>query len=183
MAHHPIPLPCALAFPPSSHRDATTPSPCWAPHFMTQERNMFSNPTPSEPRLSPAATMSDATISALTPPLHCASICCSLQHLLKMSLLSLRPSLLQFVSIVSPHSPSLRFGLPAPQPSKRHHAQSLLGPSFLYPGTHHVLESHPEEAAPLSRRDDERCHAIVSQSVLALRLHLAVCSPSSSCRF
>ena len=30
---HPIPLPCALAFPPPSHRDATTPSPCWAPHF------------------------------------------------------------------------------------------------------------------------------------------------------
>jgi len=46
-----------LAFPPPSHRDATTPSPCWAPHFMTQERIMFSNPTPSEPRLSPAATM------------------------------------------------------------------------------------------------------------------------------
>ena len=61
MAPHPIPLPCALAFPPPSHRDATTPSPCWAPHFMTQERIMFSNPTPSEPRLSPAATMSDAT--------------------------------------------------------------------------------------------------------------------------
>ena len=51
MAPHPIPLPCALAFPPPSHRDATTPSPCWAPHFMTQERIMFSNPTPSEPRM------------------------------------------------------------------------------------------------------------------------------------
>jgi len=74
MAPHPIPLPCALAFPPPSHRDATTPSPCWDPHFMTEERIMFSNPTPSEPRLSPAATMSDATQSALTPPLHCASI-------------------------------------------------------------------------------------------------------------
>ena len=35
---------------------------------------MFSNPTPSEPRLSPAATMSDDMLSALTPPLHCASI-------------------------------------------------------------------------------------------------------------
>ena len=99
---HPIPLPCVLAFPPPSHRDATTPSPCWAPHFMTHEHIMFSNPTPSEPRLSPAATMSDATPSALTPPLHCTSICCSLQHLLKLSLSSLRPSLLQFVSIVSP---------------------------------------------------------------------------------
>ena len=67
----------------------------------------------------------------------------------------------------SPHSPSLRFGLPAPQPSRRHHAQSLLGPSFhdSDPRTHHVLESHPERAAPLSRRDDERCHALVSHSV------------------
>ena len=66
----PTPLPCALAFPLPSHRDATMPSPCWAPHFMT----MFSNPTPSKPRLSPAATMSDDKLSALTPPVHCASI-------------------------------------------------------------------------------------------------------------
>ena len=43
-----------------------------------------------------------------------------------------------------PHSPSLRLGLPAPQPSRRQHAQSLLGPSFHDPETHHVLESHPE---------------------------------------
>jgi len=41
---------------------------------MTQERLMLSNPTPSELRLSPAATMSDDTLSALTPPLPCASI-------------------------------------------------------------------------------------------------------------
>jgi len=44
---------------------------------MSQERIMFSNPTPSKPHLSPAATMSDDTLSALTAPLHCASI---LQH-------------------------------------------------------------------------------------------------------
>ena len=81
----------------------------------------------------------------------------------------------------SPHSPSLRLGLPAPQPSRRHHAQSLLGPSFHDPITHHVLESHPEQASPLSRC--ERCHAIGLHSVLALRLHLAACSPSSSFRF
>jgi len=31
-------------------------------------------PTPSKPRLSPAVTMSDDTLSALTPPLRCASI-------------------------------------------------------------------------------------------------------------
>ena len=49
MAFQPIPLPCDLAFPPPSHRDATTPSLCWAPHFMTQEHIMFSNPTPSKP--------------------------------------------------------------------------------------------------------------------------------------
>jgi len=30
----------------------------------------------------------------------------------------------------SPHSPSLRLGLPAPQTSRRHHAQSMLGPLF-----------------------------------------------------
>ena len=53
----------------------------------------------------------------------------------------------------SPHSHSLRLGLPTPQPLRRHHAQSLLGNSF-HP--HHVLESHPEQAEPLSRRDHER---------------------------
>jgi len=74
MAPHPIPLPYTLAFPPPSPQDVTSPSPCWAPHFMTQERIMFSNPTLSKPRLSPAATMSDDMLSALTPPLHCASV-------------------------------------------------------------------------------------------------------------
>ena len=83
----------------------------------------------------------------------------------------------------SSHSPYLRLGLPAPQPSRRHHAQSLLGPSFHDPRTHHVLESHHERAAPLSRHDDERCHAIGSHSVLALRLYLAAYHTSSSCRF
>ena len=66
MAPHPIPLPCALALPPTSHQDTTTPSPCWAPHFMTQERLMFSDYALSEPHLSPAATMSDDMLSALT---------------------------------------------------------------------------------------------------------------------
>jgi len=47
---------------------------CWASHFVTQERIMFSKPTPSKPCLSPAATMSDDALSALTPPLHRASI-------------------------------------------------------------------------------------------------------------
>jgi len=75
MAPQTISIPCALALPSPSHRDAAKPSPCWAPHFMTQERLMFSNPTLSEPRLSPAATMSnDIMLSALTLPLPCASI-------------------------------------------------------------------------------------------------------------
>jgi len=41
---------------------------------MTQECIMFLNPTPSEPHLSPAATMSDDTPLAPIPPLQCASI-------------------------------------------------------------------------------------------------------------
>ena len=74
---------------------------------------------------------------------------------------------------------SLHHGLPAPQPSRRHQAH----PSLHDPRTHHVLKSHPERAAPLSRRDDERCHAIGSHSALALHLHLAAYNTSSSCRF
>jgi len=96
---HPISLPCALAFPPPSHRDTTTLSPCWAPHFMTQERIMFSIP----PRASRASLPPRRSI-----PRHRFSLrpctappSCSLQPLLKLSLLSLRPSLLQFVSIDS----------------------------------------------------------------------------------
>ena len=186
MAPHPIPLPCALAFLPPSHRDATTPSPCWASHFMTQERIMFSNPTPSEPRLSPATTKSKSrhrlSLCPCTAPLSY-----SLQHLLKLSLFSLSPS-------ESFHPIPLPCALAFPplshrdtttlSPSWAPHfmTQSLLGPSFHDPGTHHVLESHPEQAAPLSRRDN-RCHDIVSHSALALRLYLAACSPSSSCRF
>ena len=84
---------------------------------------------------------------------------------------------------LSPHSSPLCLGLPTHQPSRRHHAQSLLGPSFHDPRTHHVLEFHPEQAAPLSRRDNERRHAVGSHSALALRLYLATCNPSSSCRF
>ena len=82
-----------------------------------------------------------------------------------------------------PHSSSLRPGLPTPQPLRRHHTQSLLGPSFHDPRTHHVLDSHPERAAPLSRRDDEQRHAVDSHSALALCLYLASCNPSSSSRF
>jgi len=70
----PFSLPCALILPPTNHRDATTPIPCWAPHCMTQERLMFTNPTPSEPRFSFAAAMNNSMLSVPTPPLHRASI-------------------------------------------------------------------------------------------------------------
>jgi len=83
----------------------------------------------------------------------------------------------------SPHSPFLHLGLPGPQPSRRHHAHSLLGSSFHDPRTHHVLESHPEQAALLSRRNNERRHTFGSHSARALRLYLAACKPFSSCRF
>jgi len=45
----------------------------------------------------------------------------------------------------SPHFPSLHLSLTAPQPSTCHHAQSLLGPSFHNPRTHHVLKSTPSK--------------------------------------
>jgi len=83
----------------------------------------------------------------------------------------------------SPHSLSLRLGLTVPQPSRRRYAQSLLGPSFHGPRTPHILEFHPERAAPLSRSDNERRHAVGFHSAVALRLYLATCNPSSNCSF
>ena len=65
----------------------------------------------------------------------------------------------------SPHFPFLHFGLAAPQPLRRHHAQSLLGPSFHPRRLHHVLKSHPQQAA--IRRDDEWWHAVGSHSATA----------------
>ena len=52
-----------------------------------------------------------------------------------------------------PNFPSLHLGLTAPshRDTTAGHAQSLLGPSFHVPRTHHVLESHPERAVPLFR--------------------------------
>jgi len=83
----------------------------------------------------------------------------------------------------SPQFPSLRLGVTAPQQLRCQHAQSLLGPSFHDSRTPHVLESHPERAAPLFHRNDERRHAVGSHSALALRLYLAAFNSSSSCRF
>jgi len=94
---------------PSLHLDLPAPQPLRRHHAQSLLGPSFHDPlthhvleiTPSKPRLSPAATMSDAMLSALsgTPPLHCTSI---LQPatLLKLSLLSLRPLLLQFVSVL-----------------------------------------------------------------------------------
>ena len=82
----------------------------------------------------------------------------------------------------SPHFSSMRRSLATHQISRCHHAQSLLGPSFHKTRTPYALELHLE-AVPLSRCDDERRHAVGSRSALALRLYLAACNPSSSCRF
>ena len=64
------------------------------------------------------------------------------------------------MAIVGP-SP-LRLGLATHQPSRRQHAQSQLGPLFPDPRTPHALESQPEQAASLFRRDNERRHAVGS---------------------
>ena len=69
----PTSLPCVLAFPPPSNRDANTPSPCWAPHFMTQECIMFSNPTPNELHPSPAARHAVGSHAALALRLYIAA--------------------------------------------------------------------------------------------------------------
>ena len=64
---------------------------------------------------------------------------------------------------------SLRLGLPTPQPSRHHHAQSLLCSSFHHPRTHHVLESHrskPSLSPTVSMSDD-------MLSALTLPLHCA----------
>jgi len=88
----------------------------------------------------------------------------------------------------SPLPPSLRLGLAAHQPSRRHQAQSWPVPAgpltmFHNPRTPHVLVYPPEQAVHISRRGDERRHAVGSHSALALRLYLAAFNPLSSCRF
>ena len=90
-----------LGLPAPSHRDANTPSPCWAP-FLWPKNASCSRipPRASRASLPPrrwAMTRHPLSLRPCTAPPSC-----SLQHLLKLSLLSLRPSLLQFVSIVSP---------------------------------------------------------------------------------
>ena len=77
------------------------------PHSMTRKRLMFSNPTPSQPQLFPAAKMSDDMLLAPTPPLQCASTLqpSNLSHVLAFNL---KPFLLQFVSTAC-HRDSISF--------------------------------------------------------------------------
>ena len=72
----------------------------------------------------------------------------------------------------SPHSPSLRFGLIAPQPLRRHHAQFLLDSTFHDPRMSNVLESHRERAT-CSRLSLRPCTAPLNcglQTILKLSL-------------
>jgi len=60
-----------------------------------------------------------------------------------------RSKFLNHMTVMARHGPSplplsLRLGLAAYQPSKRHHAQSLLVPSCHHPRTPHVLKFHPK---------------------------------------
>ena len=71
-SHHFPPLRLGLTAPQPSRRHHAHS--LLRPSSHDPRSLMFSNPTPSEPRLSPAATMSDDILSVLTPPLHCASI-------------------------------------------------------------------------------------------------------------
>ena len=85
------------------------------PAIETPPRSVPAGPLISWPknascsRIPPQASRTSLPPRRWAMPRHRLSLCpctaplsCSLQHLLKLSLLSLRPSLLQFVSIVSP---------------------------------------------------------------------------------
>ena len=88
MAPNSISLPWALAFPPPSYRDTTTPSPCcnkWplldcnllhllGPSFHDPRTHHVLKSHPKRAAPLPTATMSDDMLSALTLPLHYASI-------------------------------------------------------------------------------------------------------------
>jgi len=84
----------------------------------------------------------------------------------------------------SPHSPSLRLGRPGSCPPVIETPPRPVpaGPLILWPKNASCSRIPPEQAAPLSRRDNERRHAVGSHSALALRLYLAACHFSSSCR-
>jgi len=68
----PTPFPVPVPWPYRPPAIETPPRPVPAGPLISWLKNTSS--TPSEPRLSPAATMRDDILSALTPPLYCASI-------------------------------------------------------------------------------------------------------------
>ena len=146
---------------------------------MTQERIMFSNPTPSEPRLSPAATMSNTSSSCRFSVLDhlCSNLSESFHPIPLPCALAFPPPSHRDTTTLSPCWAPHFMHL---ESSKQNYY--IISLRAIIKAIFTSLESHPEQAAPLSRRDD-RCHNIVSHSTLALRLHLAACSPSSSCRF
>jgi len=57
------------------------------------------------------------------------------------------------------------------------------GPLISWPKIASCARIPPEQATPLSRRDDERQHAVDSHFALALCFYLAAYNTSSSCRF
>ena len=75
----------------------------------------------------------------------------------------------------SHHPTSLRLGFAAHQPSRRHHALSLLDD----PRTPHVLEFDSERAAPLSLAAtmSHDIRSIGTYSSLVLQFYLAACTP------
>ena len=83
----------------------------------------------------------------------------------------------------SPHSPSLRLGLPAPKPLRHHHAQSLLGPSFHDPRTHHVLKCHPSKPSlsPAATMSDDTLLALTLPLHCAFSFRFLVNSEHASC--
>jgi len=92
------PSPCAVPRP--SRRPMPSPSLCWAPHFMTQERLMFSTrqiPTRAS-RISLPPRLAVGSHSALSLRLYLAA--CNISSSCRF--VGLGPSVLQFVWIVSP---------------------------------------------------------------------------------
>ena len=72
----------------------------------------------------------------------------------------------------SSHSPFLRLGLPAPQPSRHHHAQSLLGPPFMT--QERIMLSNPTPSSRVSLPPRRK-------ATIICRLSLHPCTVPVSC--
>jgi len=152
------PFPFLAPWPSRPPAIETPPRPVpaqWDPHFMTQERIMFSNPSLSELRLSPAATWAiprhRLSLCPCTAPPSCSlhpssschfwvldHFCSNLSQLFHLCWITEIALVMRLYLATYNTSSSCRFWV------LRHHAQSLQGPSFHDPGTHHALKSHPE---------------------------------------